>query len=77
MIIKGKKEASKVELISVPFLKKYMEYAKSVIQPTLTKEASDYICEKYTELRNREDGENNMHKVGECDPFRLYIYCNR
>lgn len=60
---KSKKEANKVELISVPFLKKYLEYAKEMIKPTLTAEAAEYICEKYSELRNREDGENNMHKV--------------
>jgi len=56
----GKKE---VDLVTIPFLKKYLEYAKGQCKPVLTQEASDNICVRYAELRNREEGENNMHKV--------------
>lgn len=58
-----KKASNKIELLSVPFIKKYVQYAKNRIKPTLTQEAAEFISEKYSELRNREDGDQNMHKV--------------
>ena len=42
-------------LLSVPFLKKYIHYAKSRIEPVLRKEIVDYIASAYAELRSKED----------------------
>jgi DNA replication licensing factor MCM3 len=40
--------------VSMAFLKKYIQYAKSRCKPVLTKEASDYIVSAYASLRNDE-----------------------
>lgn len=39
-------------LLSIPFLKKYVQYAKQRIKPVLTKRASSYIVNTYSALRN-------------------------
>lgn len=39
-------------IFSIPFLKKYIQYAKQRIKPVLTKDASDYIVSTYSSLRN-------------------------
>lgn len=39
-------------ILSIPFLKKYIQYAKQRIKPVLTKKASDYIVNTYSALRN-------------------------
>lgn len=39
-------------LLSIPFLKKYVQYAKQRIKPVLTKRASAYIVNTYSALRN-------------------------
>ncbi|KAK4947653.1 MCM DNA helicase complex subunit [Elasticomyces elasticus] len=44
--------------LSMPFLKKYIQYAKSRCKPNLTKEASDYIVSAYAELRNQQIAAN-------------------
>ncbi len=41
-----------VHPVSMPFLKKYVQYAKSRCKPNLTKQASDYIVNSYADLRN-------------------------
>ena len=38
--------------VSMAFLKKYIQYAKSRCKPVLTKEASDYVVSAYASLRN-------------------------
>ena len=38
--------------VSMAFLKKYIQYAKSRCKPVLTKEASDYVVNAYASLRN-------------------------
>lgn len=43
---------SQAHPVSMPFLKKYIQYAKSRCKPNLTKEASDYIVNAYADLRN-------------------------
>jgi DNA replication licensing factor MCM3 len=43
-----------VEIISIPFIKKYIQYAKSRVKPTLTKGAADHIIAVYSALRNDE-----------------------
>ncbi|KAJ9605548.1 MCM DNA helicase complex subunit [Cladophialophora chaetospira] len=40
--------------VSMAFLKKYIQYAKSRCKPVLTKEASDYVVNAYASLRNDE-----------------------
>ncbi|KAF2456151.1 MCM2/3/5 family-domain-containing protein [Lineolata rhizophorae] len=44
----------KVEVLSIPFIKKYIQYAKSRIRPVLTKGAADHIVSVYSALRNDE-----------------------
>lgn len=44
----------KPEILSIPFMKKYIQYAKTRIQPVLTPEASSRIAEAYVGLRNDE-----------------------
>lgn len=46
-------------IVSIPFLKKYIQYAKQRIRPVLTKKASDYIVATYSGLRNGDPAENN------------------
>ena len=46
--------ARKVEVLSIPFIKKYIQYAKMRIQPILTKGAADHIVATYSALRNDE-----------------------
>lgn len=45
-------------ILSIPFLKKYIQYAKQRIKPVLTKKASEYIVKKYSELRNSDPANN-------------------
>ena len=42
------------EVISIPFIKKYIQYAKSRIKPVLTKAAADHIVTTFSDLRNEE-----------------------
>jgi DNA replication licensing factor MCM3 len=53
---------SKPEVISIPFIKKYIQYAKSRIKPILTKEAADLIVKAYADLRN-DDLEGNKRRT--------------
>lgn len=48
-------EKSKNELFSIPFVKKYISYARSNCKPTLTNEARTFINQTYTDLRNSDD----------------------
>jgi DNA replication licensing factor MCM3 len=48
------RQKKKEHPVSMPFLKKYIQYAKSRCKPVLTKEASDYIVNAYASLRNDE-----------------------
>ena len=54
--------AKKIEVISVAFIKKYIQYAKSKPAPVLTNGAADWIVGVYAELRN-EAAEDNKKKV--------------
>ncbi|KAH9050478.1 MCM2/3/5 family-domain-containing protein [Lactarius hengduanensis] len=55
-------QAKKVEVLSVAFIKKYVQYAKSKPAPVLTKGAADWIVSLYAELRN-EAAEDNRKKT--------------
>lgn len=48
-------------LLSIPFLKKYIQYAKQRVQPVLTTKALDYIVGTYSSLRNDLIGNNQRH----------------
>jgi len=52
----------KMEILSIAFVKKYIQYAKSRPAPVLTKGAADYIVDVYASLRN-EGMEGNKKKV--------------
>jgi DNA replication licensing factor MCM3 len=58
----GRGSNKKVEVLSIPFIKKYIQYAKSRIKPVLTQEASDRISEIYVALRN-DDMAGNQRKT--------------
>ncbi|KAI9754824.1 MAG: MCM DNA helicase complex subunit [Lichina confinis] len=53
-ITTGRGAARRVEVLSIPFIKKYLQYAKSRIKPVLTKGAADQIVTTYSALRNDE-----------------------
>lgn len=48
----GRGSARRVEVLSIPFIKKYIQYAKTRIKPVLTKGAADHIVTTYSALRN-------------------------
>lgn len=48
---RGKKN---LEILSIPFIKKYIQYAKSRVKPVLSKGAADHIIATYSALRNDE-----------------------
>lgn len=58
----GRGANKKVEVLSLPFMKKYIQYAKSRVKPVLTPEASDRISEIYVALRN-DDMQGNQRKT--------------
>lgn len=55
-------KAKKKEILSIAFVKKYIQYAKSKPAPVLTKRAADHIVEVYAKIRN-EGMEGNRKKV--------------
>jgi DNA replication licensing factor MCM3 len=61
-VTSGRGSNKKVEVLSIPFVKKYIQYAKSRIRPVLTQEASDRISEIYVALRN-DDMQGNQRKT--------------
>ncbi|XP_062191035.1 DNA replication licensing factor MCM3-like [Phragmites australis] len=61
---RGKK--AKQDRLTIKFLKKYIHYAKNLIQPKLTDEASDHIATSYAELR---DGGANAKSGGGTLPI--------
>ena len=50
----GRRRNNNVEILSIPFIKKYIQYAKSRVKPILTKGAADHVIETYSALRNDE-----------------------
>lgn len=48
-------------LLSIPFLKKYIQYSKQRVKPVLTSKASDYIVGTYSSLRNDLIDNNQRH----------------
>ncbi|KAI4249568.1 MAG: hypothetical protein L6R42_008930, partial [Xanthoria sp. 1 TBL-2021] len=58
----GRGNARKIEVLSIPFVKKYIQYAKSQRKPVLTKGAADHIVATYSALRN-DELEGNQRKT--------------
>ncbi|KAI0932618.1 MCM DNA helicase complex subunit, variant 2 [Taiwanofungus camphoratus] len=54
-----RKNPKKVEVLSIAFVKKYIQYAKSKPSPVLTKGAADHIVNAYATLRNEDPKGNN------------------
>ncbi|KAI0803118.1 ATP dependent DNA helicase [Irpex lacteus] len=57
-----RQKEKKVEVLSISFVKKYLQYAKSKPAPVLTKGAADYIVNVYATLRN-EAAEGNQKRT--------------
>lgn len=55
-ISNGRKQTRKNAILSIPFIKKYIHYAKLRIHPTLTQEAVDIISDAYVDLRSAPEG---------------------
>ncbi|KAH0276190.1 DNA replication licensing factor mcm3, partial [Aureobasidium melanogenum] len=58
----GRGSGRRVEVLSIPFIKKYIQYAKSRIKPVLTSGAANHIIATYSALRNDEI-ESNQRKA--------------
>lgn len=58
----GRVPGKKREILSLAFIKKYIQYAKSKPSPVLTKGAAEWIVDVYSKLRN-EEVEQNQKRV--------------
>ncbi|GAB7341294.1 hypothetical protein MBLNU457_7565t1 [Dothideomycetes sp. NU457] len=58
----GRGSQRRHEVLSIPFIKKYIQYAKQRIKPILTKGAADHIVATYSALRN-DELEGNQRKT--------------
>ncbi|KAF8632620.1 hypothetical protein AX15_001822 [Amanita polypyramis BW_CC] len=59
---RSSRRTRKHEILSIAFVKKYIQYAKSKSAPALTQGASEHIVQAYSNLRN-EDMERNQRKT--------------
>jgi DNA replication licensing factor MCM3 len=66
-----RKKKQNIDILSIPFLKKYLYYCKNRIQPVLTPEASDAISTLYSELRAKVDGEQDQYRTMPITPRTL------
>ena len=55
----GRGDMRRKEVLSIPFIKKYIQYAKTRIHPQLTAGCADYVVSAYGALRNEELEGNN------------------
>jgi DNA replication licensing factor MCM3 len=58
----GRGSSRKPEVLTLPFMKKYIQYAKSRCHPVLSKGAADHIVATYSALRN-DELEGNQRKT--------------
>ena len=58
----GRGASRRTEVISMPFIKKYIQYAKQRIKPELSQEAVNFIVGTYSALRN-DELEGNQRKT--------------
>lgn len=59
---RGSSSSKKPKVLSIPFMKKYIQYAKTRIKPVLSQDAADRIAEIYVGLRN-DDLEGNQRRT--------------
>ncbi|CAG8787225.1 10649_t:CDS:2, partial [Gigaspora rosea] len=52
--MRDESDSEESEILSSEFLQKYIQYVKNCVTPKLTREAADYICNSWVELRNTE-----------------------
>ncbi|KAL9538765.1 hypothetical protein MBANPS3_010690 [Mucor bainieri] len=55
--------SSTTKILKSSFLKKYIYYVKNIVQPTLTKRATDRIINEYTSLRNHKEVDPSRKKT--------------
>ncbi|KAH7927392.1 MCM-domain-containing protein [Leucogyrophana mollusca] len=53
----------KTEVLSIAFVKKYIQYAKSKAAPVLSKGAANHIVNVYANLRNEDEGQTNKKRT--------------
>ncbi|KAI2613855.1 MCM-domain-containing protein [Hypoxylon fragiforme] len=53
-VTSGRGANKRREVLSIPFMKKYIQYSKNRVKPVLTQDASDRIADIYVGLRNDE-----------------------
>ncbi|KAJ5746519.1 DNA replication licensing factor mcm3 [Penicillium odoratum] len=70
MVPTGRNRNKNVKIVSIPFIKKYIQYAKSRVKPVLTKGAADHIIAAYSALRN-DDLSNNQRRTSPITPRTL------
>lgn len=63
-----KKNPKDIEVLTLAFVKKYIQYAKARPAPVLTKGAADWIVNVYASLRN-DSLEDNRRRVGLPGPL--------
>lgn len=61
-VTSGRGSGRRVDVLSIPFIKKYIQYAKLQRKPVLTKGAADHIVATYSALRN-DELEGNQRKT--------------
>ena len=67
-----KQKEKKPEVLSMSFVKKYLQYAKNKPPPVLTKGAADYIVNVYATLRNEQAEGYGFERAKEpCEWLRL------
>lgn len=74
----GRQTGKKKEVLSIGFVKKYIQYAKNRIHPVLTQGAADWIVNVYSALRN-DDLAGNQKRVSRGDGCGKYFakFCCR
>lgn len=70
MVNPSRSRKNDAEIISIPFIKKYIQYAKSRVKPVLTKGAADHIIATYSALRN-DDLSRNQRRTSPITPRTL------
>ena len=53
-VTSGRGRNKQITPVSMPFIKKYIQYAKKRCEPVLTKEASNHVVNTYANLRNED-----------------------
>ncbi|KAI8922726.1 MCM2/3/5 family-domain-containing protein [Entophlyctis helioformis] len=68
---RSSRRQAEIEILSIPFIKKYIYYTKNKFKPVLTDDACEYISTRYAELRSREDGQQDKYRTMPMTPRTL------